>query len=59
MKSIRWKKLLKLNEDMMNYETKKLEKITNLDTHVIKGSYSVNAESVSVYAMPKENRWFD
>lgn len=59
MKSVRWKTLLKLNEKMMRHEIAKLEKVTDLDTHVIQGSYSITSSSVSVHATPKAQRWFD
>lgn len=59
MKSVRWRALLKLNERMMRHEINKLEKVTNLETHVIKGSCSIASSSVSAYTVPKEQRWFD
>lgn len=57
MKSIRWKKLLKLNQKMLRHEINKLSKTTNFETHVVQGSYSISASSVSVHVVPKEQRW--
>lgn len=59
MKSVRWRRLLKLNQKMMEFKMSELKSTTDMSTHVIKGSHSVAANSVSVYASLKEERWFD
>jgi hypothetical protein len=44
---------------MVKHKINELTETTNLETHVVKATYSNTASSVNVYVAPKQYGWFD
>lgn len=59
MKSSRWRAILACNKKMVKHKINELTETTNLETHVVKATYSNTASSVNVYVAPKQYGWFD